>query len=48
MRELLRLIWISQLQDRYNSTTHDDMENIIGHVDRLVDSITEEEAEELL
>ena len=46
--EALRCVWISELQDRYIITTHKDMDTIIGHVDALLQFITEEEAAGLM
>ena len=48
VRDIIRYTWISEIQDRYDSTTHEDMEAIICHVDSIVSQISEAEAYELL
>ena len=47
-KETLRYVWISEQQDRLHYSTHKDMQRIIKLVDRLIESLSEDEARGLL
>jgi len=43
-KDILRSIWISELQDRYHHSTDESMKDIISHVDAKICNMTEQEA----
>ena len=47
-KDILRSIWISQLQDRYHHSSDRVMKDIISHVDVTICNMTDQEALELL
>ena len=47
-KDVLRSVWISELQDRYHHSTDESMRAIITHVDAKICNMTEHEAEELI
>ena len=47
-KDILRSIWISELQDRYHHSTDESMKDIISHVDVTICNMTDQEAMELL
>ena len=43
-KDILRSVWISELQDRYHHSTDEIMRDIISHVDAKICNMTEQEA----